>query len=135
MDKAIRSNLHYLFHKKLYDEKIVSYIAISISYYYFLKNEENVKAMGIEVLSYGIKNIEYKKGILTIHTKRPGVFIGYKGQNINVLEKFLKEEKLEIMFAYKNKIYARSIPIEKIKTKEIKHDLEDDLTGFGKWNY
>ena len=63
-----------------------------IGYFYFGKNNQDVKKTNEEIESLKIRKIDFDKNILTISLERPGLLIGMKGQNIDNLKTYLQKQ-------------------------------------------
>src|SRR5688572_12839583 len=74
------------------DEQIpeeVKRIAKKIGNFYYHKNQKDIVKTNLDLDRLGIQKIEFVGADLMIHTCRPGILIGVRGQNITELEKHL----------------------------------------------
>lgn len=70
-----------------------------IGYFYFLKNNQDLKKTNEEIENLKIRNIDFKENILTISLERPGLLIGKRGENFENLKTYLQKnikEKIKI---------------------------------------
>jgi len=74
--------------KRIYEE---------IGWFYFEKNKYNIKKTNEEIQSLCITDVSLKDNELKIETARPGLLIGFHGENFEKLSNYLKE-KLERKF-------------------------------------
>ena len=65
-------------------------IAGLIGVFYLYKHNNNYKAAQEELNRLYITSIDVRNGEVIIHTSRPGLLIGKKGENINNLVEHLK---------------------------------------------
>jgi predicted RNA-binding protein Jag len=63
--------------------------AYKISDFYLTKHRGNYTDAIDDIDKLRISNIEVIDGVVSIHTPRPGLLIGRKGENINALSAFL----------------------------------------------
>jgi ribosomal protein S3 len=62
-----------------------------IGYYYYAKNNSNVQRSNEEINDLQITNIKLNDDEVTIELSRPGLLIGFKGQNLDNLKRFLQD--------------------------------------------
>lgn len=67
-------------------------IAEKISSFYLRKNNFDYKKTNEEIEKVRIQNVEKTEKGITIFTERPGLLIGWRGENINQLQEFLNCE-------------------------------------------
>jgi ribosomal protein S3 len=84
------------------NQKKLQNIAMTIGCYYLSKyfnvktRQEMFRKAIIEIKDLGITDLKLKGNILIITLTHPGLLIGRRGENINALEKELKDYKIEI---------------------------------------
>jgi len=66
-------------------------LAAEIGAFYLEKNQGDYVATEKEISALHITNVETKDGKAYISTGRPGLLIGKRGQNIDLLSKWLKK--------------------------------------------
>lgn len=64
-------------------------IAVSIGNFYLKKNDDDYKKTEEDILNLRIVKLEVRDEVVIITTSRPGLLIGKRGENIDLLSKHL----------------------------------------------
>ena len=79
-------------------------IGYSIGFFYAQKHNMDFVKAAAEVSKLGLYNITMRGDVVVLHTTRPGLWIGRKGENIDALSKHLgkKIDIKEIKFSWQD---------------------------------